>query len=76
MKKKAILFLLFSILFIMSDITLSNTLRIIFSFAYITYIIATLETPYNFYFAVIFGFLFDIVFSQYLGPFMLLFFLM
>lgn len=75
MKKKAILFFLFSILFIMVDITLSNTLRIIFSFAYIAYIIATLDVPYNFYFTVIFGFLFDIIFSQYIGPFMLLFFL-
>ena len=75
MKRKVITLFVFPILFIMLDITFSPLLKIFFSFAYISYIISTFDQPYVFYFPVIFGVMFDTVFSPYIGPYTLLFFL-
>ncbi len=75
MSKKIILFLVFAFLFILADIIFSPLLKVSFSFIYISYIISLLDVPYIFYFSVIFGIFFDTVFSTYIGPYTLAFFL-
>lgn len=72
MNRKLILYSLIFFILCLLDFTISSITHLYLSLGFLSFILVRLDFPYIFYFAFFAGFIIDLIFYSYVGPFLII----